>query len=98
MKWAEYFLKAVIPEAEKADVRLAMHPNDPPVPVSRGSEQLMATVEHWREYLDLVRSPYNGMTFDCGVTREMGEDPVKVQSAGIRVWAPMTFVSRSNSS
>jgi mannonate dehydratase len=78
LKRAERFLKAVIPEAEKAKVRLALHPNDPPVPLSRGSEQLMATLEHWKQYLNLVKSPYNGMTFDCGVTREMGEDPVAV--------------------
>jgi mannonate dehydratase len=38
----------------------------------------MDTFAHWKEYLDLVKSPYNGMTFDCGVTRETGEDPVKV--------------------
>ena len=25
-----------------------------------------------------MKSPHNGMTFDCGVTREMGEDPVAV--------------------
>lgn len=75
---AERFLKAVVPEAEKANVRLALHPNDPPVPLSRGSEQLMASFAHWKEYLDLVRSPANGMTFDCGVSREMGEDPVEV--------------------
>jgi mannonate dehydratase len=75
---ARHFLEAVVPEAEKANVRLALHPNDPPVPVSRGSEQLMATFDHWKEYLDLVRSPFNGMTFDCGVTRELGEDPVAV--------------------
>jgi mannonate dehydratase len=68
----------VIPEAEKANVRLALHPNDPPVPLSRGSEQLMATFEHWKQYLNLVKSPANGMTFDCGVTRELGEDPVAV--------------------
>lgn len=78
LKRAEHFLKAVVPEAEKARVRLALHPNDPPVPLSRGSEQLMATAEHWKQYLNLVKSPYNGMTFDCGVTREMGEDPVAV--------------------
>ena len=78
LKRAEHFLKAVVPEAEKANVRLALHPNDPPVPISRGSEQLMATFEHWKEYLDLVKSPYNGMTFDCGVTRETGMDPVAV--------------------
>ena len=75
---AKYFLEAVVPEAEKANVRLALHPNDPPVPISRGNEQIMATVEHWKDYLDLVKSPHNGMTFDCGVTREMGEDPVAV--------------------
>ena len=78
LKRAEHFLKAVVPEAEKANVRLALHPNDPPVPISRGSEQLMATFAHWKQYLDLVKSPYNGMTFDCGVTRELGEDPVAV--------------------
>jgi mannonate dehydratase len=78
LKRAEHFLKAIVPEAEKANVRLALHPNDPPVPLSRGSEQIMATLDQWKEYLDLVKSPYNGMTFDCGVTREMGEDPVKV--------------------
>ena len=78
LKRAERFLKAIVPEAEKANVRLALHPNDPPVPTSRGSEQLMATLEHWKQYLNLVKSPYNGMTFDCGVTREMGEDPLAV--------------------
>jgi mannonate dehydratase len=78
LKRARHFLEAIVPEAEKANVRLALHPNDPPVPLSRGSEQIMATVEHWKQYLDLVKSPFNGMTFDCGVTREMGEDPVAV--------------------
>ncbi len=78
LKRAEHFLKAVVPEAEKANVRLALHPNDPPVPLSRGSEQLMGTFEHWKQYINLVKSPHNGMTFDCGVTREMGEDPVTV--------------------
>ena len=38
-----YFLKAVIPTAEKANVRLALHPNDPPAPVSRGSQQIMGS-------------------------------------------------------
>jgi mannonate dehydratase len=78
LKRAEHFLKAIVPEAEKAGVRLALHPNDPPVPLSRGSEQIMASVDQWKQYLNLVKSPFNGMTFDCGVTREMGEDPVSV--------------------
>jgi mannonate dehydratase len=73
-----YFLKRVIPEAEKAGVRLALHPNDPPAPVSRGSQQIMGSVEGWKHLIGIVNSPANGITFDCGVTREMGQDPVEV--------------------
>ena len=78
--WANltYFLKAVIPEAEKAGVRLALHPNDPPPAVSRGSRQIMGTIEGWKRLVGIVNSPSNGITFDCGVTREMGGDPVEV--------------------
>ena len=78
--WATitYFLKRVIPEAEKAGVRLALHPNDPPAPVSRGSQQIMSSVEGWKHLIEIVRSPANGITFDCGVTREMGHNPVEV--------------------
>lgn len=73
-----YFLKAVVPEAEKAGVRLAQHPNDPPAPISRGSQQIMSTLAGWKKLVDIVKSPHNGITFDCGVTRELGEDPVAV--------------------
>ncbi len=73
-----YFLKAVIPTAEKAGVRLALHPNDPPAPISRGSQQIMGTLAGWKKLIGIVSSPSNGITFDCGVTREMGEDPVEV--------------------
>lgn len=73
-----YFLKAVIPVAEQAGVRLALHPNDPPAPLSRGSQQIMGTLAGWKKLISIVDSPSNGITFDCGVTREMGEDPVEV--------------------
>ncbi len=73
-----YFLKAVVPVAQEAGVRLALHPNDPPAPISRGSEQIMGTVEGWKRLIEIVPSPSNGITFDCGVTREMGQDPVEV--------------------
>jgi mannonate dehydratase len=73
-----YFLKAVIPVAEKSGVRLALHPNDPPIALSRGSGQIMGTVEGWKHLISIVDSPSNGITFDCGVTRETGNDPVEV--------------------
>ena len=73
-----YFLKAVIPVAEKAGVRMALHPNDPPIPISHGSAQIMATLKDWKRLISIVDSPSNGITFDCGVTREMGENPIEV--------------------
>jgi mannonate dehydratase len=73
-----YFLKAVIPVAQESHVRLALHPNDPPAPISRGSGQIMGTLAGWKKLVSIVDSPSNGITFDCGVTREMGEDPVEV--------------------
>ena len=73
-----YFLKAIVPVAEQAGVRLALHPNDPPTPLSRGSGQIMGTFNGWKRLVDIVKSPANGITFDCGVTREMGQDPVEV--------------------
>jgi mannonate dehydratase len=73
-----YFLKAVVPVAEKAGVRLALHPNDPPAPVSHGSAQILASFDGWKRLLDIVKSPANGMTYDPGVCREMGLDPVEV--------------------
>jgi mannonate dehydratase len=79
-QWAnfEYFLKAVIPVCEKAGVVMACHPNDPPPPVSRGSEQIMGSFKDWKRMLDLVDSPSNGMTFDCGVSTELGENAIEV--------------------
>ena len=78
--WANltYFLEAVIPVAEEAGVRMAVHPNDPPIPVSHGSDQILGTFEDWKRLVDIVDSPSNGMTFDCGVTRETGADPLEV--------------------
>ncbi len=73
-----YFLEAVIPVAEKAGVRMALHPNDPPIPISHGHAQIMATFEDWKRLITIVDSPSNGMTYDCGVTRETGEDPLEV--------------------
>jgi mannonate dehydratase len=73
-----YFLKSVVPVAERAGVRLCVHPNDPPPSISRGSGQVLNTFKDWKRLIETVDSPSNGLTFDCGVTRELGEDPVEV--------------------
>lgn len=76
--WARYgrFLKAVVPVAERAGVRLAVHPNDPPPPSYRGTEQILGSVDGLRRVCEVVKSPANGITFDTGVTREMGANVI----------------------
>lgn len=70
----ERFLKELIPVCEDSDVRLALHPNDPPIPVFRGAAQPVRSLDDLKELIDLIDSPANGITLDTGVTTEMGED------------------------
>ncbi len=70
----ESFLREVIPVAEQSGVRLALHPNDPPVPVYRGAAQPVRSIADQIRLIETVDSPANGITLDTGVTTEMGED------------------------
>lgn len=70
----EGFLEEVIPVAEKAGVRMACHPNDPPVEVYRGAAQPLRSIADLKRMIEVVDSPSNGITLDTGVTTEMGED------------------------
>ena len=62
----QYFLDAVVPEAEAAGVRLAMHPDDPPQREDRNLPRIMSSVEAFRRLLSLYPSPHNGITFCQG--------------------------------
>ncbi|WP_419992906.1 mannonate dehydratase [Streptomyces boninensis] len=72
----EYFLREVMPVAEEAGVRMAVHPNDPPAAVSRGNPQILGSVADWKRMVETVDSPSNGMTVHSGVTAETGFDSV----------------------
>tara|TARA_R110002020_G_scaffold38860_6_gene116370 strand:+ start:242 stop:1444 length:1203 start_codon:yes stop_codon:yes gene_type:complete len=60
-----YFLKAIIPEAEKLGIKMALHPDDPPFPVF-GIPRIASTYEDLEFILDCVPSPSNGLTFCSG--------------------------------
>ncbi len=62
----QYFLERVIPVAEKANVKLAMHPDDPPLSPIRGLGRIMRSIENFQRLLDLVPSPVNGITLCQG--------------------------------
>jgi len=61
----KYFLDAIIPFAEKYDIKMAIHPDDPPWPIF-GLPRLITGRDNIRRFLDLNKSPYNGITLCTG--------------------------------
>jgi len=60
-----HFLRSVIPSAEAAGVRLAVHPDDPPFPVL-GLPRIVSTEDDLRKITEMVPSPSNGICFCSG--------------------------------
>src|SRR5262245_16255076 len=72
--WARflYFVKPIVAAAEKANVRVTMHPNDPPVLVMRGVARIFSHPDGLRRFLKEVPSKHSGITFCQGTIAEMG--------------------------
>ncbi|GIV77171.1 mannonate dehydratase [Litorilinea aerophila] len=70
----KYFLERVVPVAEKAGVKLAMHPDDPPLSPIRGIGRIMRSVENFQRLLDLVPSEVNGICLCQGNFTLMTDD------------------------
>lgn len=70
----EYFLKAVMPVAEQAGVRMALHPDDPPVSPLRGIGRILTSAASFRRVLCMAPSPMNGIAFCQANFQLMGED------------------------
>lgn len=67
------FLEAIVPVAEESGVRLAAHPDDPPMPTIRGTARLVYQPRYYQKLLDIKPSPYNGLEFCLGSLAEMTE-------------------------
>jgi mannonate dehydratase len=70
----EYFLKAVVPEAEKIEMNLSLHPDDPQVDSIQGISRIMNTVENFDRMLKIVPSKFSGVTMCQGNFSLMGAD------------------------
>ncbi len=70
----EYFIKQILPIAEEANVRLALHPNDPPAKSLGGIPCLIHSFESYKRAFAIADSPYLGMEFCTGCWLEGGED------------------------
>ena len=63
----QYFLQRVLPVAEQAGVRLALHPDDPPMSPVRGLARIMRDMDAFKRVLDMAPdSPSNGVTLCQG--------------------------------
>lgn len=70
-----YFLKAVIPHAEKHNVRLALHPDDPPLAKLGDVSRIMISYENIRHAIyDIMPSPNLGITMCQATFAMMGEN------------------------
>ena len=72
---AEWFFRRVVPVAEEAGVRIALHPDDPPIPDPLGgAARIVTSLENYDRIYDLAPSPANAMLFCQGCFAEMGTD------------------------
>lgn len=61
----KYFIDSIIPVCEKYDIKMAIHPDDPPFEIF-GLPRLVNNEENIQRLLDVNTSPYNGLTFCTG--------------------------------
>lgn len=82
----EYFLNEVGPVAEKAGVKLGLHPDDPPREQVGDIPRIANSVENYDRVLDMYDSEYNGVTFCQGNFAAMGVDvPETIRHFGEKI-------------
>ena len=74
--WAnyEYFIKAVMPTAEKCGIRMGLHPDDPCLPSLGGYARIFGSIEAYDRAYALYPSPSNAVTFCQANFKLMGVD------------------------
>ncbi len=78
-----WFLERVVPVAEEAGVKLALHPDDPPLSPVRGIGRIIRAIEAYDRVFELQPSPANGMTFCQGNITMMTDDlPAAIRHFG----------------
>lgn len=77
--WAnyEYFLMAIIPVAEETGVKLALHPDDPPVESLGGIARIFRNFQGFRRGMEIGDSPLHGLDFCHGCWSEMGPGAIE---------------------
>jgi len=72
----EYFMRRIVPAAEQAGVRLALHIQDPPQPFLKGEARILSDFESMKRFVELVPSEANGLNFCQGSAAEQAGSDV----------------------
>ena len=81
----KYFMDRILPVAEACKVKLALHPDDPPVPSLQGVARIFRNVGNIDKALELYPSDYSGITLCQGSFAAMSEDiPAVIRHYGSR--------------
>jgi mannonate dehydratase len=70
------FLREIVPVAERAGVRIALHPDDPPLPASITPGRVLSSREDFERVLSEFPGHTLGVNFCLGTFTEMGGDPL----------------------
>lgn len=83
----QYFLEKIIPVCEACDVKMAIHPDDPPWDIF-GLPRIIRDLPSLKRFLKLVDSPYNGLTFCTGsLGANLQNDlPAMIREVGDRIY------------
>ncbi len=103
----KYFLERIMPVCEECDVRMAIHPDDPPWPIF-GLPRIIRSRDHIKKFLDLVPSEYNGLTICSGslgpdlendipaIIREFGDKIYFAHVRNVKIYENGDFIETSH--
>jgi len=83
----KYFLDAIMPVCEECDVKMAIHPDDPPWDIF-GLPRIIKDRESLKKLLEIVPSEYNGLTFCTGSLGASSKNdlPAMIREFGDRIY------------
>lgn len=79
-----YFLDAVLPVAEASGVKMALHPDDPPISPFRGAGRIITSPASYEKILERYSSPSNGIAFCQATFKTMNVDLKAVSAKWIK--------------
>ena len=83
----KYFLEEIMPVCEECDVKMAIHPDDPPWDIF-GLPRIIKDRDGLKKLLEMVPSKYNGLTFCTGSLGASSKNdlPAMIREFGDRIY------------